>query len=37
MKLPIAALLNHPIRSMRRYQLLRTLNEQEINQFNGVA
>jgi hypothetical protein len=34
MKLPTAALLNHPIRSMRRYQLLRTLNEVGINQFN---
>jgi hypothetical protein len=33
-KLPADALLNHPIRSHQRYQLLRTLYEARINQFN---
>jgi hypothetical protein len=32
--LPASALLNHPIQSMRRYELLRTLYEAGINQFN---
>jgi hypothetical protein len=33
-QLPPAALLNHPTRSLQRYQLLRTLYEARLNQFN---
>lgn len=32
--LPTGAILNHPTRSMRRYELLRNLNERGINGFN---
>lgn len=32
--LPLGHILNHPTRSMRRYELLRTLYERGVNQFN---
>ena len=34
---PVVRLLNHPTRSMRRYQLLRTLYERGINMFNAYS
>jgi hypothetical protein len=33
-KLPPGCVLNHPTQSMRRFQLLRTMYEESINQFN---